>query len=58
MTDDDDILTASQTDEVEVHTPSLEAAKWWPGGLGHTANHALVFARLISRGKVRRALVR
>ena len=40
-----------ETDEIEVHTPTLDAAKWWPGGLGHTANHALVFARLISRGK-------
>jgi hypothetical protein len=31
---------------LEVHTPSPAAAKWWPGGLGHTANHAMVFARL------------
>ena len=36
-----------QTDEFEIHTPSITAAKWWPGTLGRTANHALVIARLI-----------
>ena len=35
------------TDEIEIHTPSLTAIKWWPGALAATANHAMVFARLI-----------
>ena len=25
--------------------------KWWPGGLGKTANHAVVMARLFTNGK-------
>ena len=33
------------SDELEIHTPDLEATKWWPGELGLTANHAMVFAR-------------
>tara|TARA_B110001452_G_scaffold102390_1_gene84965 strand:+ start:2184 stop:3212 length:1029 start_codon:yes stop_codon:yes gene_type:complete len=39
-----------ETDEIEIDTPDLEATKWWPGGLGLTANHAMVFARLIVDG--------
>ncbi|KAH8389956.1 hypothetical protein KR200_004726 [Drosophila serrata] len=35
-----------QTDEFVLNTPNLEAYKWWPGGLGHTANHAMVVAQL------------
>ena len=35
------------SDEFEIHTPDIEAAKWWPGGLGLTANHAMVFCRLL-----------
>ncbi|KAL1496296.1 hypothetical protein AB1Y20_016258 [Prymnesium parvum] len=38
------------TDELELHTPSLTAAKWWPGGLAFTATHAIVYARLLVRG--------
>ena len=30
------------------HVPALQ---WWPGGLGKTANYALVYARLRIRGK-------
>lgn len=30
-----------------VHSPSLTSAKFWPGTLGRTANHAMVMARLI-----------
>ena len=29
-----------------VHSPTLTATKWWPGGLGKTATHAVVMARL------------
>ena len=27
------------------------SAKWWPGGLGHTATHAVVYANLILKEK-------
>jgi acyl-CoA oxidase len=40
-----------ETDEFEINSPYLTAAKWWVGGLGLTANHAVVMARLISNGK-------
>mmetsp|Transcript_5432 Transcript_5432/g.9155 ORF Transcript_5432/g.9155 Transcript_5432/m.9155 type:complete len:169 (+) Transcript_5432:465-971(+) len=36
-----------KTDEFVIDTPTPTATKWWPGELGLTANHALVFARLI-----------
>lgn len=31
----------------KIHSPTLTAAKFWPGTLGRTANHAMVIARLI-----------
>jgi acyl-CoA oxidase len=37
----------AKTDEFILNTPSPTATKWWPGELGFTANHALVFARII-----------
>ncbi|KAF9324739.1 hypothetical protein BGZ91_002772, partial [Linnemannia elongata] len=40
-----------ETNEFELHTPYLTACKWWIGGLGKAANHAVVMARLISNGK-------
>lgn len=40
----------AKTDEFVLNTPSLTAAKYWPGDLGMYANYALVFARLISNG--------
>jgi alkylation response protein AidB-like acyl-CoA dehydrogenase len=39
------------TDEFIINTPSLSSAKWWPGGLGHTATHAVVYANLILKGR-------
>jgi acyl-CoA oxidase len=36
------------SDEVELHTPSLQATKWWVGNLGRTATHAIVWARLFA----------
>jgi len=36
-----------ETDEFVLHTPSIKAAKFWPGVLGRFANHAIVFARVI-----------
>ncbi|KAG2207649.1 hypothetical protein INT46_005060 [Mucor plumbeus] len=41
----------SETNEFELHSPTLTSAKWWIGGLGKAANHAIVMARLITDGK-------
>uniref|UniRef100_A0A1L8EHW8 Acyl-coenzyme A oxidase n=1 Tax=Haematobia irritans TaxID=7368 RepID=A0A1L8EHW8_HAEIR len=40
-----------KTQEFVLNTPCLQAYKWWPGGLGHTANHAMVVAQLYIDGK-------
>ncbi|RCH98271.1 hypothetical protein CU097_012978 [Rhizopus azygosporus] len=40
-----------ETNEFELHSPTLTASKWWIGGLGKAANHAIVMARLITDGK-------
>ncbi|KAH8304624.1 hypothetical protein KR018_003721, partial [Drosophila ironensis] len=40
-----------QSREFVLNTPSLSAYKWWPGGLGNTANVAIVLAQLYVRGK-------
>ena len=34
-----------------VHTPSLEAMKWWPGGLAKSCNACILMARVIIFGK-------
>lgn len=34
------------TEEFEIHTPTVRAAKWWPKGVGRTVTHAVVYARL------------
>lgn len=36
------------TDEFVIHSPSIKAAKFWPGNLGIQATHAIVFARCIA----------
>jgi alkylation response protein AidB-like acyl-CoA dehydrogenase len=36
----------ARTEQFILHTPTLSATKWWPGGLGATATHAVVMARL------------
>lgn len=36
-----------KTDEFVIHTPTIKAAKFWPGSLGRHATHAVVFARMI-----------
>nr|XP_006196518.1 peroxisomal acyl-coenzyme A oxidase 2 isoform X1 [Vicugna pacos]XP_015091879.2 peroxisomal acyl-coenzyme A oxidase 2 isoform X1 [Vicugna pacos]XP_015091901.1 peroxisomal acyl-coenzyme A oxidase 2 isoform X1 [Vicugna pacos]XP_015091902.1 peroxisomal acyl-coenzyme A oxidase 2 isoform X1 [Vicugna pacos]XP_015091907.1 peroxisomal acyl-coenzyme A oxidase 2 isoform X1 [Vicugna pacos]XP_015091911.1 peroxisomal acyl-coenzyme A oxidase 2 isoform X1 [Vicugna pacos]XP_031542223.1 peroxisomal acyl-coe len=38
------------TQEFVVHSPTMTAIKWWPGGLGRSATHALVLAQLICSG--------
>ncbi|KAI9058687.1 peroxisomal oxidase [Trametes sanguinea] len=36
-----------ETREFEIHSPTLTSTKWWVGGLGKTATHGVVQARLI-----------
>lgn len=40
-----------KTKSFVIHSPTLTATKWWPGGLGKTATHVILMARLISLGK-------
>ncbi|GMT02811.1 hypothetical protein PENTCL1PPCAC_24985, partial [Pristionchus entomophagus] len=39
-----------KTEEFVLHTPTLTATKWWPGGLGKSANVAVVMAQLYTNG--------
>jgi len=39
------------TEQFVVHSPTLTATKWWPGGLGKTCTHAILMARLVTKGK-------
>ena len=39
------------TDEFIIHTPTLSAAKFWPGGLAKLGSHAAVIAKLIVKDK-------
>lgn len=41
----------AQQESFVMHSPTLTSTKWWPGGLGRTATHALVYARLLTAGK-------
>ena len=38
------------TDEFVIHSPTVSSTKFWPGGLGLWANHALVFAKCLVDG--------
>jgi len=40
-----------KTDEFIIHTPTITAAKWWPGELGKVGNACITFAQLIINGK-------
>lgn len=40
-----------KTEEFILNSPTLTSYKWWPGGLGHTVNYAVVMATLITKGK-------
>ncbi|KAL8283794.1 hypothetical protein RQP46_005226 [Phenoliferia psychrophenolica] len=40
-----------ETQEWELHTPTLTAAKFWIGTLGRIADHSVVMAQLITNGK-------
>jgi len=35
----------------DLHSPTLTSTKWWPGGLGKTCTHAVVYANLVISGK-------
>lgn len=35
-----------------LHSPTLTSTKWWIGGLGTVANHAIVQAQLVISGKI------
>ena len=37
--------------EFILHNPTLTSLKWWPGGVGYTATHAVVVAKLIIQEK-------
>lgn len=39
-----------KTDEWVIHSPTITSTKFWPGGLGLWANHAIIFARCIVDG--------
>ncbi|XP_035225882.1 peroxisomal acyl-coenzyme A oxidase 1-like [Stegodyphus dumicola] len=40
-----------ETQEFVLHSPTLSSIKWWPGGLGKTANFAIVQAQLYTKGR-------
>ncbi|EDW00371.1 probable peroxisomal acyl-coenzyme A oxidase 1 [Drosophila grimshawi] len=40
-----------EREEFVLNTPTLTGYKWWPGGLGHTANVVVVLAQLYIRGQ-------
>ncbi|PWN90058.1 putative acyl-CoA oxidase [Acaromyces ingoldii] len=40
-----------KTQEFDIHSPSMTASKWWIGGLGRSATHAIVMAQLVLKGK-------
>ena len=40
-----------ETDEFDIHSPTLTSTKWWPGCMAKTATHTIVMARLIIKGK-------
>ena len=40
-----------QSAQFVVHSPTLTSTKWWPGGLGKTATHVILMARLVVAGR-------
>lgn len=44
----------AKSQQFVLHSPSITAYKWWPGGLGKTANYAIVMANLITADGLRR----
>ncbi len=40
-----------ENDTFIINTPTISAAKYWPGDLGIFATHAMIFAQMIVLGK-------
>ncbi|KAE8446818.1 hypothetical protein EG329_011595 [Mollisiaceae sp. DMI_Dod_QoI] len=40
-----------ENDEFVIHSPTLTSAKYWPGGIGFSASHTILMARLIIDGE-------
>lgn len=40
----------AKTEEFILNSPNLTSYKWWPGGLGHSANYAVVVAQMFTKG--------
>lgn len=40
-----------ETQTYDLHSPTMTASKWWIGGLGRAATHAIVMAQLVLKGK-------
>lgn len=40
-----------KTDEWIVNSPTISSTKFWPGGIGYSATHAVVMARAVIRGR-------
>uniref|UniRef100_A0A2S2PYQ1 Putative peroxisomal acyl-coenzyme A oxidase 1 n=1 Tax=Sipha flava TaxID=143950 RepID=A0A2S2PYQ1_9HEMI len=38
------------TEHFILNSPTLTSYKWWPGGLGHSCNYAIVLAQLYTQG--------
>ncbi|XP_026713484.1 peroxisomal acyl-coenzyme A oxidase 2 [Athene cunicularia] len=41
----------STTQEFILNTPKISAMKWWPGDMGRSATHTVVFAQLYTNGQ-------
>ena len=39
-----------ETDEFVINSPTISSSKFWPGGIGYSATHAILMARLIIKG--------
>ncbi|PIO57081.1 acyl-CoA dehydrogenase, middle domain protein, partial [Teladorsagia circumcincta] len=39
-----------KTEEFVINSPTITAAKWWPGALGKSSNYAVVVAQLYTQG--------
>ncbi|KAF8857328.1 acyl-CoA oxidase [Acephala macrosclerotiorum] len=40
-----------EADQFVIHSPSFTSAKYWPGGIGFSASHTILMARLIIDGE-------